>query len=221
MSLEHLQRHTADRPIELPESAKALRGDLLRTLIKASNAKKITTPPQDIQAYLQLHPEPPPRVLKELRAMDLHRDAFCITGGEKNQDRVESLAHFKRDDGAWFDFSIVVRQTGGRIDLLAYDFEIRLAPLMGAPFLRFDLNLPDHRNEGRDLRCHLHPGSDEILVPAPLMSPSELLTLFIEGARLSTDRERRNPTDFDVSWLQRSLQHPLAAAIASRGTDPI
>jgi hypothetical protein len=204
--LGDLQRYTTGRPLALPQSAKALCRELRATLIKASNAKKITTAPKEVNAWVQLLPEPPPQVLQDLRTMDLHRGAFCITGGEKNQDRLTSLPHFERDDGAWFDFSIVVREVDGHLDLLAYDFEIRLAPGMGASFLRFDLNLPEHRNEVRDLRCHLHPGSDELLVPAPLMSPSELLALFLDSARLPTHRKRRAPTDFDVLWLRRSLE---------------
>ncbi|MFS8069055.1 MAG: hypothetical protein ACMG6S_22070, partial [Byssovorax sp.] len=68
------------------------------------------------------------------------------------------------------------------------------------------LNLPGHGNEKRDLRCHLHPGSDDLLVPAPLLTPSELLTLFIEGARLVVRHNHpRTPTNFEVDWLDESL----------------
>lgn len=77
---------------------------------------------------------------------------------------------------------------------------------MGAAFLRFDLNLPDHRNEARELRCHLHPGSDDILIPAPLLTPAEMLTLFIDGIRFPTDRGRRAPTAFEVRWLTETLE---------------
>jgi hypothetical protein len=105
-----------------------------------------------------------------------------------------------------------VREAGGRVELLAYDFEIRLAPGMGASFLRFDLNLPGHDNAKRELRCHLHPGSDELLVPAPLMSPSELCKLFVYGARFPTARRPRTPTSFDVGWLRQTLDRARLVA---------
>lgn len=76
-------------------------------------------------------------------------------------------------------------------------------PGAGTPFLRFDLNLPAHRNEDRELRSHLHPGSNDILVPAPMMSPTEVVTLFVEGLRLATNREEpRAPTAFEVEWFR-------------------
>jgi hypothetical protein len=156
------------------------------------------------------------KLWKDLAERDLHRGAFCIFGGVKNQGRDESLPHFKRDDGAWFDFSITVREAGGLVELLAYDFEIRLAPGMGLSFLRFDLNLPEHKNQRRELRCHLHPGSDDLLVPAPLMSPPELCALFVYGARLPSDRRPRAPTAFDVAWLRQTLERVSPAVAAGR-----
>jgi hypothetical protein len=74
---------------------------------------------------------------------------------------------------------------------------------MDGPFLRFDYNLPAHRNEEREIRCHLHPGSDDILVPAPLMSPLEMLALFIDGLRWPEERKRRDATPFEVEWFQQ------------------
>lgn len=206
-----LQSHLTGRPLELPTNATELWRSLRMALIHASNARKIKSSPREITDCVLLLDEPPPQVSRQLREQNLHRNAACIVGGEKNQNRDPSLPHLKRNDGAWFDFSITVRELDGRLELLAYDFEIRLAPGMGAPFLRFDLNLPDHRNHDRELRCHLHPGYDDILVPAPLMSPIELLTLFIEGARLPPDRKPRAPTDFEVQWLRQTLDAAFGA----------
>lgn len=53
------------------------------------------------------------------------------------------------------------------------------------------------------MRSHLHPGSNDILVPAPKMTPTEILTLFCEGLRLSTNREdTRDPTSFEIDWFR-------------------
>lgn len=204
--LEALQRYTTERPLELPKSAKELSRNLRATLIRASNAKKITTSPEQIHERVLVLDAPPPTVLDQLRARELHQGAFCVVGGEKNQDRDLQRPHFMRNDGSWFDFSIIVREVGDRLDLLAYDFELRLATGMGAPFLRFDLNLPEHRNQDRELRCHLHPGSDDILVPAPLMSPIEVLALFIDGIRPVTTRKPRTLTKFEMTWHRHLLE---------------
>jgi hypothetical protein len=62
----------------------------------------------------------------------------------------------------------------------------------------------DHRNETRELRSHLHPGSDDILAPAPLMSPLEILGLFIDGLRRPEGRKPRARTAFEVDWFQQT-----------------
>jgi hypothetical protein len=200
--LAGIERYAIARPLDLPGSAKELLRNLRADLVKASNRKRLATSPSDIKGLVRILDEPPPTVLNPLREQGLHRGAFCIVGGEKNQGRDPSLPHLKRKDGAWFDFTITVREDRGALQLLAYDFEIRLNPGMGAPFLRFDLNLPGHPNE---LRCHLHAGSDDILVPAPLMHPHEVLALFIDGVHPRTDRRPRERTAFEKTWLDRTI----------------
>lgn len=209
--LAGLQEHTNGRPLKLDMHARDLRAALTKALVAARNAKKIKTSNEDIARRVTLIDEEKiakhhGKLSKELQRKEFHHGAFCIFGGEKNQGREKSLPHFERNDGAWFDFSITVREVGAHLELLSYNFEIRFAPGMGSPFLRFDLNLPDHRNQERELRCHLHPGSDDILVPAPLMSPSEVLWFFIEEARLPPTRAPRTPTAFEVSWAKDSFK---------------
>ncbi len=204
MSLDSVQTHVLARTLELPSRARELHRDLRNALVRASNTGRLLTSPSEIHRLVRLLPEPPQQIAQELQERRLHAGAFCIVGGEKNQDRDRSRAHLARSDEAWFDFSITVRERGGQLELLAQDFEIRFPPGMGTPFLRFDLNLPAHRNEAREMRCHLHPGSDDILAPAPLMSPLELLTLFVEGLRWPEERKRRDPTAFEVDWFQRT-----------------
>jgi hypothetical protein len=199
MSFETWQEHALSRTIALPAGAKELR-NLLR---KASDTGKLRTSPQEIYKLVEVLPEPPPPLAKQLREEELYMSSFCIAGGEKNLKRDRRLAHFTRDDDAWFDFTITGRENNHRLELIAYDFEIRFPPGTGTPFLRFDLNVPAHRNEDRELRSHLHPGSDDILVPAPMLSPTEVLTLFLEGLRLATNRkDARDPTVFEVDWFR-------------------
>jgi hypothetical protein len=64
------------------------------------------------------------------------------------------------------------------------------------------LNLPGHRNESRDLRSHVHFGSDDHLAPAPLLTPKELLYYFILGMRAARGRA---PSEFERGWFRDSL----------------
>jgi hypothetical protein len=111
-------------------------------------------------------------------------------GGVKNFARDPGLPHFTRIDGAWFDFAVTVRrQRGAPLLLLAYDFEIRMPDELSPPtFVRFDLNRPEHPNEYRGSRSHVHPGSDDFSVPFPLLSPAELLDVILHRVQLEDDR---------------------------------
>jgi len=217
-SLGAIQDHALARELVLPVSATALGRELRNALIQASNAGALRSSPAEIFQLIQVLAEPPPMVAEQLRERKLLRDACCIVGGEKNQRRDPGLAHFVRDDDAWFDFSVTVRQRGA-LELLAYNFEIRFPSAMGSPFLRFDLNLPEHRNEHRELRSHLHVGSDDLYVPAPLMSPFELIGLFVHALRRPTDREAwRAPTSFEIDWFLTTHQELASRGSRSSGT---
>ena len=78
---------------------------------------------------------------------------------------------------------IVARTSRGPLQLLAYDFELRFPEAQVPGWIRIDLNLPGHDNEEDGLRSHLHPGNDDLQAPAPLLSPLELLDLFLHGLR--------------------------------------
>jgi hypothetical protein len=105
--------------------------------------------------------------------------AYVIVGGEKDFKRDPSKLQLRRTDGAWLHFSIALRVVN-RVELIAYDYELVFRSPHVPPFLRFDLNPPGHPNE---IRCHVHPGNDDLLAPAPLMNPKEVLELFVVGMR--------------------------------------
>lgn len=123
-------------------------------------------------------------------------DCVGIYGGEKDFKRTGNRPHFVRHDGAWFTFTLTVRAHRGQpLELIAYDFELcyphdLLSSIHGPRFIRFDLNPPWHDNDPRALRCHMHPGHDDLLAPAPLMSPLELLDLLVTGLRLPEEPRR-------------------------------
>jgi thiamine kinase-like enzyme len=107
-----------------------------------------------------------------------------IVGGAKNFHRDPSKHHFARADGCWFDFAITLKEANKTVDFLGFDFEIRFPEMMSVKFLRFDLNFPEHNNEERGLRFHIHPGHDDLMIHAPPMSPLEILQLFIYGLEI-------------------------------------
>ncbi len=148
-------------------------------LLLASDEKHVKDSPHDIQ-----------RKLKLTRDKNTP-DTFAIIGGLVDGTRFGKKDPFRRDDGALFDFSIAVRQHAEAVELLAYDFLIELPPGLGPPLLRFDLNRPGQDNEHIGLRSHVHPGvnEDQLIVPAPVMGPVEILTIFLHHLR-SAARKR-------------------------------
>lgn len=119
-------------------------------------------------------------------------------GERRNFDRRKDLPHLTRRDGGWFDFQLFVHEEAGRSEVIAYDFELRLPPGSGLDFVRFDLNPPGHGNEDDGLRSHFHLNADDdgLAAPAAVMSPFEILDLFLHGLR-RVGRIRRAPTQED------------------------
>ena len=153
----------------VPPTTEDLFSELRKSLRDAFDDGKLTTKPHEI--------------FKILKKSPISRGEMEIVGGEKNFHRSLNKAHFTRADGAWFDFAITVARTcdGKSLALVAYDFEIRFPEHVSPAFIRFDLNPPGHDNETIGLRSHLHPGSDDLSVPSPSMSPLEILDVFLHG----------------------------------------
>ena len=163
----------------LPSSARQLRQEIFGCLWTASDEEVLKSPPQQLQRLLKLTP-----------SKDEQSHTYIITGGtlEKVKDfRRELTAKdlFERDDGALIGFSLTLRELPeGTMTLIAYDFEIRFPGEGAVPgFLRFDLNPPAHGNADIGMRCHFHPGNDDLQAHAPLMAPVEILELFIYKLR--------------------------------------
>lgn len=135
-------------------------------------------------------------VHQRLRAAPLKEGIFEIAvGDERNFRRDPSLPHFRRcKDGAWFDFQMQLREHPQGFDIVQYDFELRIpsSDSVCSTFVRFDLNPPGHDNEDDGLRSHMHVNSDDdgMAVPAPVMSPFELLDIMVHGL-IRTGRIRR------------------------------
>lgn len=118
-------------------------------------------------------------------------------GTVRNFNRIRELPHLtRRSDDAWFDFQLQVKEAEGRAEIVAYDFELRLPTGNGFEFVRFDLNPPESDNQKDGLRSHIHLNADDdgLAVHAPVMSPFEILDLFLHGIR-RIGRVRRSPSE--------------------------
>ncbi len=184
-----LQGHLCERAatLLLPEDPRALHRMLQSQLVNACDEGILAMKQHDVLHRLKLSDRP----------LDRQPECKGIYGGEKDFKRGGDKPAFHRRDGARFTFTLTVRPRRGQpLELLAYDFELCFAPPdvsgAGAPrFVRFDLNEPAHGNESRGLRCHMHPGHDDLIAPAPLLSPIELLDLFLAEDLALPERARK------------------------------
>ncbi len=155
------------------ESAEKLRKQIFKCLNDASNDKILSTNLSEIH-----------RLLKISNGI---QGCYEILGGGKNFKRTKDIPHFKLDNGGWFDFAITIDETCKPSQIIGFDFEIRFPQKEGdtqVPFLRIDLNLPDHNNDAKNIRFHLHPSNDDIMIHSPPMSPLEILHMFLYGINI-------------------------------------
>ncbi len=171
----------------LATTATGLGREIQRYLLRASDLKLIRQSPDQIRKLF---------VVKEVKS-DEGALVDMAVGSVRNFKRDPTLPHFSRPDGWWFDFQLLVKEVAGRPLIVAYDFELRPPPPEGRPkppfpFVRFDLNPLDHANDDDGLRAHMHLGSDDdgFSIPSAIMSPFELLDLFLHRFRF-TGRVRR------------------------------
>ncbi len=151
---------------------------------RAIEADKLAVAQQDLHKYITLEED-------KQKGQSVVRGG--LLGGQKPFARLPESALLRRDDDAWLHFTVTLSQAADRLELLAYDFELVFPANHSPPWIRFDLNYPEHSNQARDLRSHLHPGNDDILLPAPIMTPVELLELLIVGCRPRDPTKPRAP----------------------------
>ncbi|PZO41687.1 MAG: hypothetical protein DCF19_08990 [Pseudanabaena frigida] len=159
------------------KSAKVLRAEIVKCLTSASDDKILNAKLDEILKLVKMSP-----------SSQVPKSGYQeIMGGDKNQDRELNIPHFKLYNGCWFDFAITIDETTRHAQIIAFDFEIRFPKRedeIAVPFLRIDLNLPDHNNDERNIRFHLHPSHDDIMIHSPPMSPLEILHMFLYGIKI-------------------------------------
>lgn len=154
----------------LPRSPKKLRSEIHASLIRASDEGLLRSAPHDVFKLLNLTVEPMPQ-----------GEVAALICGEHFDDGQEEGAFLYRADGARLSFSITVHFPNTQAPVLfAYRFHVRFPAHSVPQFVRIDLNRPGGAIDPlAEPRSHLHPGSDDLRLPAPIMSPQQLVHTFL------------------------------------------
>jgi hypothetical protein len=166
MMCEEIQHRSIKATPLTVSKAKELYTQIFKCLNTARDQRVLKTKLEEIHKLLKMTPD---------------KSKIAIIGGGRNFKRIKEIPHFERVDGCWFDFSILVDEALRPAEIIGFDFEIRFPEDSQVSFIRFDLNLPNHDNEERGMRFHIHPGSDDFMIHSPPMSPLEILHLFLYG----------------------------------------
>ena len=126
--------------------------------------------------------------LRSVAAPGVDADKLVQMTGGAQQERAlvcgeRSGATFVRQDGVACNFRIVVRELKGKLELLSYVLHLD-APkdhAVGPRFLRWEYS-PERKTNVDAVKeplAHLHPGHDHVRVPSAVLSPRELITVFL------------------------------------------
>ncbi len=157
--------------LALPASAKTLASDVRKCLTMAADEGALRTPPEIIFRLLK----------KEERTPDRGTIVVALFGGATFDKGQSDDAFFIRSDGARLSFGVAVAyRRDVEPELLTYRFHLRFPRNSSPAFIRFDLN-DESREPLIEPRSHLHPGSNELRLPVPVMTPLEILERLLYG----------------------------------------
>jgi hypothetical protein len=183
-------RQIATLPDFRVKSANILRAEVFQLLNMASDDGVLAATQADLRGLIKLTPQP--KLGKNVMAV-------MVGAATKNFKRDPVQPHLRRQDGAWFDFSILVDETQKPVAIIGFDFELRFPAGFSTAFLRYDLNTPGHNNQDDGLRFHIHPGSDDLMIHSGPLTPIEILQQFLYGLPIPTKPRatgKSHPDDF-------------------------
>jgi hypothetical protein len=159
------------------KSAKVLWATVFQLLNMASDEGILAATQTELRGLIKLTPQP---------KQGKNVTAVMVGAATKNFKRDPAQPHIRRQDGSWFDFSILVDETQKPADIIGFDFEMRFPEGFPVDFLRYDLNTPGHNNQDDGLRFHIHPGSDDLMIHSAPIEPIEILQQFLYGLPIPT-----------------------------------
>ncbi len=163
-----LEARTLSVPPPIPIQPGNLFVSIRTALVAASDEGILRTGPGDIYKWL--------------RKDGGDGEVLLVNGGEGFDKGQPAGEFFLFKDGARLSFSLAVDYRTRPPRLMSYRFFLRL-PSGGQPaFVRLDLNPGLKESALVEPRSHIHPGHDDVRLPAPVMSPLEILgTLLFSG----------------------------------------
>jgi hypothetical protein len=153
-------------------SARVLWAAVFQLLNMASDDGILAATQAELRGLIKLTPQP--KQGKNVMAV-------MVGAATKNFKRDPAQPHIRRQDGSWFDFSILIDETQKPAEIIGFDFEMRFPEGFPVAFLRYDLNTPGHHNQDDGLRFHIHPGSDDLMIHSAPIEPIEILQQFLYG----------------------------------------
>lgn len=158
--------------LALPASARTLASDVRKCLMIAADEGVLRSPPETIFRLLKTEERAP----EQGTIVMVLLGAATFDKGQSDDD-----GFFIRSDGARLSFGVTVAyRRGVEPEMLTYRFHLRFPRNSSPTFIRFDLN-DESREPLIEPRSHLHPGSDEIRLPVPVMTPLEILERLLYG----------------------------------------
>lgn len=112
-------------------------------------------------------------VISQLKRVPDPSGLAQINLGVPSLDRTSSA--FVLRSGSRLTFGVTVRDGGRNAVLIAYRFQVQFPEWHSPNYLRFDLIPRQHEVPLREARCHLHPGTRDMRIPIPVLSPFEVL----------------------------------------------
>jgi hypothetical protein len=144
----------------------------------------------------------------------------AVIDGGARAERWTATNQFRRDDGACFNFFVMVRYPPPTAspELIAYHFNLAFPDGRAPSFVRFDLNEAEYaKPEERDalqspLLCHVHPGRSKMTIPTPLLAPWEILDLLLyehlrRPIRFPVRNATVSPDRAGVRWKNFALRY--------------
>jgi hypothetical protein len=155
-----------------PRTKNDLRANIRALLIGASDEGALSSRLHEILSLLNYSVE-----------TNQTRTYVSLSCGESMDKGQAGGSFLLKPDGSRLSFALTVVFDGhGPGALVAYRFHLQFPDGSVPPFLRFDLNHEPAAHEPlHEPRYHIHPGSNEIRVQIPPMTPAQVLHKLIYG----------------------------------------
>lgn len=151
-------RRICNTPVCLAGRPTDLLRELRAILIDGHDAGKIRSAPAEIYDMIKVD-----------KKTDIH-GRFLITGGDREGER-----RIKLSNGARLSFALIVKEVEAGLEVLSYSFNLKYSKRSLPRFVRFDLIDAPHEDPVKEPRSHIHHGHDRIRLPAPLLTPTEIV----------------------------------------------